>query len=98
MCGACVAGNNFVMIELRYTSRARRDIEALDPAAAGEIRRAIETKLAIAPEAFGKPLRYSLKFLRVLRAGDWRIVFQLSGGEVLVLTIRNRKDGYRNLR
>lgn len=85
------------MFELRYTGRVRRDIRALDASAAAAIRHALESKLALAPEAFGKPLRYSLKFLRVLRVGDWRVLYQLSGHTVYVVTIRNRKRGYGDL-
>lgn len=83
------------MSELRYTERARKDIRALDADAAREIRHAIESKLMFVPEAFGKPLRHSLHFLRVLRAGDWRVLYQLSGKTVLIITIRNR--GYGDL-
>lgn len=85
------------MFELRYSERARRDIMALDANAAREIRHALELKLMVAPEAFGKPLRHSLNFLRVLRVGDWRVLYQLSGETVRIITTRNRKKGYRGL-
>lgn len=85
------------MFELRYTGRARRDIRALNASVAAAIRHALESKLTLAPEAFGKPLRYSLKFLRVLRIGDWRVLYQLSGNTVYVVTIRDRKRGYGDL-
>lgn len=86
------------MYRIRYSVRVRFiEIPKLDHSVRLAVLQAIELKLMIAPEAFGKPLRHTLRLLRVLRVGDWRIVYQLSGDEVYVVTIRHRKKGYGNL-
>lgn len=48
------------------------------------------------PIKFGKPLRYSLKGDRRLRAGDYRIVYRIEPEiqTVLIVAITHRKDVY----
>jgi mRNA interferase RelE/StbE len=58
------------------------------------IREVIETKLMHDPEIYGKPLRQSLKGHRSLRVGDFRIIFRISGNEIIILKIGHRKDVY----
>lgn len=82
---------------ISFTERAAGDAADLDASVASRIREAIETKLAVDPEHFGKPLRHSLTGLRVLRVGEWRILFTLAHGCVIVVTIRHRKKGYGDL-
>jgi mRNA interferase RelE/StbE len=84
------------MYRIEYSGRARNDIQKLDPAVQLLILEAIEGKLLRAPEAFGKPLRHSLRLLRALRIGEWRILYQLSGTAVYIVTIRHRKKGYED--
>ena len=44
---------------------------------------------------FGKPLRYSLKGARSLRAGDYRVVFAIERDDVvLIVKIGHRRDVY----
>lgn len=57
---------------------------------------AIETKLTLAPETFGKPLRYARKGQRSLRIGDYRVIFMLRKRTVIVLDINHRSKIYRN--
>ncbi len=86
------------MYRIQYSDRVRSvEIPKLDPTVRLIIVQAIELKLMVAPEAFGKPLRHTLRLLRALRVGDWRVVYQLSGETVYVVTIRHRKQGYGNL-
>ena len=86
------------MYRIQYSARTRSiEIPKLDHSARLTMLQAIEFKLMIAPEAFGKPLRHTLRLLRVLRVGDWRIVYQLSGEEVYIVTIRHRNKGYGDL-
>ncbi|OGG43419.1 hypothetical protein A2841_02375, partial [Candidatus Kaiserbacteria bacterium RIFCSPHIGHO2_01_FULL_48_10] len=66
----------------------------LDPAVRLSILEAIEDKLMRAPEAFGKPLRYSLRLIRALRLDDWRILYQVSDVTVFIVTVRHRRKGY----
>jgi mRNA interferase RelE/StbE len=87
------------MYQVLYSERTRSaEIPKLDPAVRSIIVQAIETKLMTVPEAFGKPLRYTLRLLRVLRVGDWRVVYQLLGEIVYIVTIRHRKQGYADLK
>ena len=54
-------------------------------------------------ELCDSPLRPGVEKLRGysqifrLRVGDYRILYEISGSEVVVLDIRNRKDVYRQL-
>lgn len=62
-----------------------------------KIRDAIEEKLTISPDFFGKPLRRSLKGYRKLRVGDFRVVFRIQGKTVLVLAILHRSIVYQEV-
>ena len=59
------------------------------------IKQAIEEKLTIQPEVFGKPLRFSLKGYRKLRVGDYRVVFRIEKKFVKVLVIQHRSFVYK---
>ena len=86
------------MYHIQYSGRVRSvELPKLDPAVRLLILQAIECKLMISPEAFGKPLRHTLRLLRTLRVGSWRVIYQLSGNVVYVVTIRHRKQGYDDL-
>jgi mRNA interferase RelE/StbE len=58
------------------------------------IRRAIETKLTIHPDIFGKPLRHSLAGCRKLRIEDYRVIFTVAAHEVQIWAIGHRRDVY----
>lgn len=73
------------------------DIEALDKIQRKLIAKAIETRLGMEPEKYGKPLRGSLKGYWKLRIGDIRIVFKIAGKEVWILGIINRKIVYEKV-
>jgi mRNA interferase RelE/StbE len=57
---------------------------------------AINERLKVDPIGFGKPLRYSLKGLRRLRVGDYRIVYRIEAETttVVIVAIAHRKDIY----
>ncbi len=61
------------------------------------IKKAIERKLTLNPLEFGKPLQYSLKGLRRLRVGDYRVIFLIEKSKktVFIVKIGDRKDIYR---
>lgn len=82
---------------IRYAdSVVKNDIKALDHAIKQRIRKAIETKLAIDPFHFGKPLRYSLYNLRSLRVGDYRVLYHIDNEQniISVSAIGHRRDIY----
>ena len=62
------------------------------------IKRAIEERLAVQPEAYGKPLQRTLKGYWKLRVGDFRVVFKIIGDEILILAIMHRKNIYSQVK
>lgn len=54
----------------------------------------IEERLSREPEIYGKPLRYTLKGLWVLRVGDYRVVYSIEKEEIIILRIGHRKEVY----
>jgi len=72
------------------------DIPKLAKTARKQIEAAIETKFVPHPIEFGKPLRYSLRGVRRLRVGDWRIIYYKieAPDVVLVVNIGHRREIY----
>lgn len=70
------------------------DLPKLDRKIKERIRKAIESRLAVAPHRYGEPLRRTLKGYWKLRVGDYRVVYKLSGNEVWILGIIHRKEIY----
>jgi len=71
------------------------DIPRLAPPWREKIRSAIESRLTMEPELYGKPLRRSLKGYRKLRVGDYRIVFRIESTSVKILAILHRSVVYK---
>lgn len=71
------------------------DIPKLSSAQRDKIKHTIETRLAIQPNLYGKPLRRSLKGYRKLRVGDWRVVFKIEGQTVKIFIIQHRSVVYK---
>ncbi|OIO51300.1 type II toxin-antitoxin system RelE/ParE family toxin [Candidatus Kaiserbacteria bacterium CG_4_9_14_3_um_filter_50_16] len=82
---------------IHFTKRSEDDAVRLDSSILKRISVAIETKLSVDPVRFGKPLGYSLRYVRTLRIGDWRVLYQISRTTVIILTIRHRREGYGDL-
>ena len=61
------------------------------------IRRAIEQRLLTDPIGYGLPLRKNLHGYRKLRVNDYRIIYRIDGGTVIILKIGHRKDVYPKL-
>ena len=80
---------------LRYHPDVRKvDLPLLDERTKTQIRTAIEKRLQAAPQDYGAPLRKTLKGYWKLRVGNYRIVYRISGSEVWILGICNRRDVY----
>ena len=77
-----------------YHENDLQELEKLGRDAQRKIIRAIEQRLTQAPEIYGKPLRYSLKGLWALRAGDYRIIYNIEKEEIIVLRIGHRREVY----
>lgn len=84
------------MYVIQYVETVQEDLLSISKANKEQIRKAIEKKLATNPIEFGKPLQYSLKGLRRLRVGDYRIIFQIEEEKktVLIVKIGHRKEVY----
>jgi len=74
----------------------KKDIPNLDNKSKKIIKKAIEHKLIVYPEVFGKPLRKSLAGYRKLRVGEYRIIFEISKQDVIIWMIGHRREIYQN--
>lgn len=86
------------MYKIEYIESVKADLASVSKANKEQIRKAIEKKLATNPIEFGKPLQYSLKGLRRLRVGDYRVVFSIEEQNkvVLIVKIGHRKEVYED--
>ena len=80
--------------EIIYSSLVYSDLTNIDKYSAEKIKTVIELRLTTSPELYGMPLRRGLKGFRKLRVGDYRIIYFISGSNVLVEGIGHRKNIY----
>ena len=59
------------------------------------IKRAIEERLSMKPEIYGKPLQRNLKGYWKLRVEDYRVVFKISNNIIYIFGIIHRKEVYK---
>ena len=84
--------------ELRYHHAvATEDIPRIPSNLHRRIAKAIESRLARAPQQYGAPLRKTLRGYWKLRVGDYRVVYKIEGNEVLILGIQHRKTVYEDI-
>lgn len=82
--------------ELRYHPDVKSvDTPLVDAKLRTRIKKAIETRLAIALHLYGEPLRKTLRGYWKLRVGDYRVVFKIVSEEVWRLGIIHRKKVYK---
>lgn len=79
---------------ISYKRSVEKDLAGIAPAEAKRILNKIERDLRAKPETCPM-LKGRFSGLRKFRVGDYRVVFTLSGEDILVLRIGNRKDVYR---
>lgn len=70
------------------------DIPRIDAGWWREIEAVIRERLSADPLTFGKPLRYSLKGVRSLRVGDYRILYRVEEAVVYIGVIKHRSLVY----
>ncbi len=81
---------------LVYTQRATKDIQGLDP----DIRKRIGKTLKRYEE---NPLNFAEKLTDPrlgtyrFRIGDYRVIFDIEGDEIVILRIGHRRDIYRKV-
>lgn len=87
-----------MIFEVTYNPKVlSEDVASISKIWRLRIQQVIETKLAIAPEVYGKPLRKSLAGYRTLRVGDYRIIFILKKKLVKVVIIGHRSKIYEKV-
>ena len=77
-----------------YKKSVERDLKKLSKAEVARILDQIEGELAKNAEAY-PPLKGSFAGLRKYRVGDYRVIFAIMGGDVLILRIGHRREIYR---
>ncbi|OIO78997.1 MAG: type II toxin-antitoxin system RelE/ParE family toxin [Candidatus Omnitrophica bacterium CG12_big_fil_rev_8_21_14_0_65_43_15] len=80
-----------------HSDVAKHDLPGIPANIKETIRRAIEQRLIEEPILLGEPLRHSLKGHRKLRVGDYRIIYRISGRNIIILKIGHRKDVYAKI-
>ena len=83
------------MWKIQYTQKAAKSLKKLNPNVLENLRVAFE-ELKSEPD-LGKQLTGSLKGLRSLRVGDFRIIYKKEIQElvVLVISVGHRKEVYK---
>ena len=78
------------------SDNADDDLAAMPPASRRQVLRAIHERLTVSPLLFGKRLRHSLRGLRSLRVGDYRVGYMVDGESVVIAHIDLRRDAYKD--
>ncbi|KKR97368.1 MAG: Addiction module toxin, RelE/StbE family [Candidatus Uhrbacteria bacterium GW2011_GWF2_41_16] len=81
---------------LVYTSRAGKDIKKLDPSIKRQLSKAI-LKLQDNPLEHSDKLTDPKMGTYRFRIGDYRVIFDIEGKDVVVLRIGHRKEIYKRL-
>ena len=75
----------------------KEDIPRLDNIWRENIKSAIRLKLTTAPLLYGLPLRQSLKGLRKLRVGDYRVIYKIEKRAIRIIIIEHRSVVYKKI-
>ena len=81
-------------LRLVYTERAARDIGALDPATRARIGHALR-KLEHGTGRNSKRLTQPVLGTYRYRVGDYRVIFDITGSDLVILRIGHRSTIYR---
>jgi len=85
-----------MIYKLKYHPNVKKsDLPKIDAKNRNRIKRATEERLTTHPEIYGKPLQRTLKGYWKLRVGDYRVVFKVSGDDILIFGIIHRKEVYK---
>ncbi len=78
-----------------YPQVIKNDIPQLSPDILKRIKSDIQKKLLHSPQVFGKPLKKTLKGLRSMRCGNYRVIFEILKNQVEIVMICNRSIVYK---
>ena len=82
--------------KLVYTNRADKDIQKLPPEIKKRIGKAL-LRYEQDPHRYSETLRESKLGSYRFRIGDYRVIFDLEGSEIVVLRVGHRRDIYKKL-
>lgn len=71
-----------------------RDISGINQNILRIIKRAIERRLLVSPQSYGRPLVGNLSGFWKLRVGDYRVIFKVVKDEIWIYGILDRKNAY----
>jgi len=77
-----------------YKKSVHRDLKKFSKVEVSHILDQIEQELTKQPESYPR-LKGQFAGLRKYRIGDYRVIYALVGGDIVVLRIGNRKDVYK---
>jgi mRNA interferase RelE/StbE len=83
--------------EIFFRPEIESDLRPLGRLHQKRILAAVESRLAVQPARYGKPLGGELAGLRRIRVGDFRIAYQVTGDRVVVWAVLHRKAIYAEL-
>ncbi len=79
-----------------YTRRAEKDIRKLDPSIKPQIGKAL-LKLQNNPFEHSEKLTDSIIGAYRIRIGDYRVIFDIEGKDIVILRVGHRKEIYKRL-
>jgi len=82
--------------KLVYTRRAEKDIKKLDPFLKNHIGKAL-LKLQNNPVGYSEKLTDPKIGTYRFRTGDYRVIFDIEGDDIVILRVGHRKEIYKRL-
>ncbi|OGR83717.1 MAG: hypothetical protein A2901_07290 [Elusimicrobia bacterium RIFCSPLOWO2_01_FULL_54_10] len=83
--------------QVEFRPEVHSDLDRIPKNVQVRIKKAIATRLEIAPQHYGERLRRSLLGLWKLRVGDYRVVYELQNSKVTIWMIAHRKEVYEEI-
>lgn len=83
------------MGSIRWSTRAREALDALDPLIQERVSAKIDWLEEHSSHIAHEPLHRELRGSYKLRAGDYRILYSMSGNNIVIEKIGHRRDIYR---
>lgn len=83
-----------MVYQLSYTQRAGRDIRKLDPAIQKRIQKKLEL-YKLDPLQHAEKLSSSELGSYRFRIGDYRVIFDIDGEQIVILRVGHRREIYR---
>ena len=84
------------MFDLVYTNRAVKDIKKLPAGIKSRIGQTL-SRYREDPLGYSEPLTNASLGTHRFRIGDYRVIFDLEGDDIVVLRVGHRKNIYRSL-